>query len=60
MLSASSLCHLVMKHSAASTTLRYHFLPFLAAVGHSTVYAKHQGDVFRGSLVGSKDAEVVY
>ena len=37
MLSASSLCHLVMKHSAASTTLRYHFPPCLAAVGHSTV-----------------------
>ena len=37
LLSASSLCHLVMKHSAASTTPRYHFPPFLAAVGHSTV-----------------------
>ena len=36
LLSASSLCHLVMKHSAASPTPRYHYLPFLAAVGHST------------------------
>ena len=26
-----------MKHSAASTTPRYHFPPFLATVGHSTV-----------------------
>ena len=61
LLSASSLCHLVMKHSAASTTPRYHFPPFLAAVGHSTVfYAKHQGDAFRGSLGGLKHLEVVY
>ena len=37
LLSASSLCHLVMKHSAASTPPRYHFPPFLAAVGHSSV-----------------------
>ena len=37
LLTASSLCHLVMKHSAVSTTPRYHFQPFLAAVGHSTV-----------------------
>ena len=37
LLSASSLCHLVMKHSAASTTPRHQFPPFLAAVGHSTV-----------------------
>ena len=33
----SSLCHLVMTRSAASTTCRYHFAPFLAAVGDSTV-----------------------
>ena len=37
LLSASSLCHLVMKYSAASTTPRYHLPPFSAAVGHSTV-----------------------
>ena len=34
---ASPLCHLVMKRPATSTTLRYHFQPFLVALGHSTV-----------------------
>ena len=34
---ASSLYHLAMKQSASSTTPRYHFPPFLAAVGHSSV-----------------------
>ena len=37
LLSAASLCHLTMKHSAASTNPRYHCPPFLADVGHSTV-----------------------
>ena len=36
LLSASSLCHLVIKQSAASTP-RYHFPPFLAAVRHNTI-----------------------
>ena len=36
-LCASSLCHLAMKQSAASTTPRYHFPLFLAALGHNTV-----------------------
>ena len=37
LLSALSLSHLIMAHSAVSTTPRHHFPPFLATVGHSTV-----------------------
>ena len=34
---ASSLCHLAMKQSAASTIPRCHFLLFLAALAHNNV-----------------------
>ena len=37
LVSASPLCHVVMKCSAASTTPRYHFPLFFAALGHHTV-----------------------
>ena len=37
LLSASSLCHLAMIHSASSTTPRYQIPAFLAAVGYNTV-----------------------
>ena len=60
LLSASSLCHLAMKQSAASTTPRYNVPPFLAAVGHNSLYSEQQGKAFRGSLSGSKHPEVVH
>ena len=38
LLSASVLCHLVMKRPSASTTLLYQFPFFLAALDHSTLF----------------------
>ena len=40
--SASPLCHLFIKRSAASTTPRCQFLLFLAALRHSSLYSEQQ------------------
>ena len=41
LLSVSSLCPPALMQSVASTTPRYHFVLFLAALGHKTVFAPH-------------------